>query len=161
MNVLDQIRSGASNLFETLNEGWSKLMTTSGRAVTRFTRREPAAGEGAVPTESESWGFLAGEIAETGEHLEVRLEAPGMNREDFDIRIEGRTLVIRGEKRFERDEREPSYHLFEASYGSFERALTLPCHVATEGAEATYKRGILSVRLPKSDPRPARTISVS
>ena len=147
MNLLEQIKGSANQLIETVGDGWTKLVAKSGQALTRFTRRQTATEEGTeLPEVVESWGMLAGEVAETGSHLIVRLEAPGMDKSDFDIQVEHGTLTIRGEKRFERERREASYHVFEAAYGAFERSLPLPREVDAERAEAQYSRGVLTVR---------------
>ncbi|MFQ5720830.1 MAG: Hsp20/alpha crystallin family protein [Acidobacteriota bacterium] len=160
MDLIHQIKSGATQLFETLSEGWKKMMARSGQALTRFTHRRGDDPAGSLPDEAESWGVLAGELAETDTHLILRLEAPGMEKEDFDISVEHGVLFIRGEKRFERQEQGASYHVFEAAYGAFERSLALPREVDPERAEATYRRGILTVNLPKTSPRRHRTIQV-
>ncbi len=162
MSIFEQIKGGATQLFETLGEGWSKLLAKSGQALTRFTRKDAAEAENSgLPEEAETWAVLAGEVAETDTHLIVRLEAPGMEKDDFEIRVEHGMLIITGEKRFERERREASYHLFEAAYGSFERVLPLPREVDAERAEALYRRGVLTVRLPKTEPRNVRKIKVS
>jgi HSP20 family protein len=161
MSILQQIKGGATQLFETLGEGWAKLASKSGQALTRFTRRQDAGEEGSeLPEVTESWGMLAGEVAENDTEVIVRLEAPGMDKENFDIRIEHGMLRIVGEKRFEREQRQASYHVFESAYGSFERVLPLPSEVDAERAEATYRRGVLTVKLPKTEPRRVRTITV-
>ncbi|MFQ5668994.1 MAG: Hsp20/alpha crystallin family protein [Acidobacteriota bacterium] len=160
MDLLHQIKSGATQFFETLTEGWKKMMARSGQALTRFSRRRSDDLSASLPDEAESWGVLAGEMAETDTHLIVRLEAPGMDKNDFDISVENGVLFIRGEKRFERQEQGASYHLFEAAYGAFERSLPLPREVDPEHAEATYRRGVLTLSLPKTAPRRHRTIPV-
>ena len=159
MSILEQIKGGATQLFDALGEGWQKLVTKSGRALTRFTRRDEAPGE-ASDLPEESWGMLAGTVAETDSHVIVRVEAPGIDKEDFEILVENGMLTIRGEKRFEREERKASYHVFEAAYGAFERVLPLPREVDPERAEAHYRRGILTVKLPKTGNRNVRKITV-
>ncbi len=153
VNVLEQIRSGASRFIEKVDDAWRQWMARSGQALTKFTRRDESESE-------ETWGIVAGEVAESRRHVTVRLEAPGMDRADFDICVDRGMLRIRGEKRFEHEDLGADYHLFEAAYGAFERAIALPCEVDAQGAEAEYHRGVLTVRLPKAEPREVRRIPV-
>jgi HSP20 family protein len=154
MDFVEQVRAQATQLLEALGEGWAKLVAASGQALTRFARRAPD------QTVSESWGVLAGEIFETPTHVIVRLEAPGMEKEEFDIQVLGRALVIRGDKRFERAEETGNSLLLETAYGTFERSLPLPRDVDAERAEAGYRRGVLTVKLPKTEPGNARKVPV-
>lgn len=151
MEVLKQIKSGASSLVETLEEGWQKLAQKSGRALTRFTRREKDVEQTGEKGARESWGVMPGEVAETDSDVIIRLEAPGMEKEDFDVLVDRDTLRVRGEKRLQRDARHAGYHVFEAAYGSFERVLSLPCEVDPDRAAATYRRGVLTVRIPRAE----------
>jgi len=70
-------------------------------------------------------------------------------------------LIIRGEKRFEREQNRGNYHLMECAYGRFERAIPLPAEVDEEKARADYRRGLLRVTLPKTGHHTGRRISVS
>jgi HSP20 family protein len=90
-------------------------------------------------------------VREEDTQVVVRLEAPGMEREDFDISVvQGRTLVVRGEKRVEREESRGRYHVIESAFGLFERVIALPVEVSDDGARARYRRGVLTVTLPKA-----------
>ncbi len=161
MSLTQQIKTGASQFLQSLGEGWSKFAERSGKALTRFTRSRSAQDQGTeVPIAVESWGVLAGDVAETDTHLIVRVEAPGMEQNDFDIRVEENLLRIRGEKRFTHEERNASYHVVEAAYGSFERDLLLPRRVDADRAEASYRRGVLTVRLPKLESERRRRVRI-
>jgi HSP20 family protein len=96
------------------------------------------------------WGLLAAEIKEDDETVTVQLEAPGMEAKDFDLEVVGDILVIRGEKRVEREQRGGHYYMMERAYGRFERALPLPTEVDEGKANAKYQRGVLWVSLPKT-----------
>jgi HSP20 family protein len=149
MSTLDQLRQGLERAFETLMEGWEEFRARAAQALTRFTPKE---GEIVLEggKQASKWGFLAAEVAEDDNHVYVRLEAPGMSRDDFDIEIRGDFLVIRGEKAYRREESKGVYQLSECAYGSFERAITLPCAVQEEGASAVYRKGVLEITLPKA-----------
>ena len=161
MSTLDQLRQGLERALETLMQGWEEFRARAAQALTRFTPKEgEIILEGGKP--ASRWGFLAAEASEDGQNVYVRLEAPGMSREDFDIEIRGDFLVIRGEKAYRREERKGTYHLSECAYGSFERAITLPCAVQEDGANAVYRKGILEVVLPKAEPDSgAKKVSIS
>ena len=148
--------------WESLSEGWRELLSRGGDALTHFTRskeEEQAAG-GSLAT-FPRWSLLAGEVMESDKEIVVRLEVPGMEKEDCRITIEGNMLYLSGEKRFERETQEGTYHVMERAYGSFQRAIPLPSNVDKERAEATYKNGVLTVRLPKAGGSTAKTIPVS
>ena len=106
------------------------------------------------------WGVLACEVFNNDDRIVVRLEAPGMEKKDFDLQVVNDHLVVRGEKQMERERTAGGYHISECAYGSFERAIPLPDTVDTDKASARYKRGILRVELPKSRPRRRHRITL-
>lgn len=91
------------------------------------------------------------DVFETDERVVVRMEAAGMNSDDFSISLVRRTLVISGTRRDPVDKL--SYAQMEIIYGEFKRQIHLPCPVEEEGIEASYKEGILTVELQKTRPR--------
>lgn len=98
------------------------------------------------------------DVYETGDEVQVEVELPGVNEDDLELTLSGDALIVKGEKRAENEERRGDSYVVERSYGSFHRAIPLPCAVDQEGAQATFKKGVLHVRLPK---RPeARTQSI-
>ena len=72
-----------------------------------------------------------------------------MKQEDLDIRLENNTLTVRGERKFEKEEKEETFHRIERRYGSFARSFTLPNTVDSEKVKADYKDGVLSIELAK------------
>jgi HSP20 family protein len=144
-----EIGKEIARAWEALSEGWRELLTRSGGALTRFVKRE----EPSTPTqdgaETPSWGLLAGDVADTGSHLVVRLELPGVEKEDCEVVVEGSLLTIRGEKRYDREYVGAAYYARQCAYGSFERVVALPCSVDSGRAEASLRNGVLTVRLPK------------
>lgn len=80
----------------------------------------------------------------------VTAEIPGVDMKDIEVKVEDSSLVIRGEKRSEKEEKDKNYYRMERSYGSFYRLLPLPAAVEKNAVEAVYKDGVLKVRLPKS-----------
>jgi HSP20 family protein len=100
------------------------------------------------------------DIAEQQNEYVVKMELPGVNREDVKITLESNVLTIRGEKKQEKDTKEGSYHRVERSYGSFQRSFTLPTTVKSDKIDALYKDGILTVTLPKAEEAKPKQIEV-
>ena len=99
---------------------------------------------------------------EAKEAFVVTMELPGVFSEDVSIRLDDDTLTISGEKKevFDKSESKGRYH-FERSFGSFARSFRLPKAVDAEAINASYKEGVLTVTLPKSETSLPREISVN
>lgn len=154
MSKLESVSEELSHAWYALVSGWRKLYQRAAGALTRFSRRprkgelQPA-GEQEIALRSSEWGLLAAEVFDSDDKIVVRLEAPGMDREDFDLQVVDDYLIVHGLKEIERERSDGRYHICECAYGSFERAVPLPEPVAVERAKAKYKRGVLRVELPK------------
>jgi len=166
MSTLHQLREGLNEAWDTLVDGWQRLYRRAAGAITRFTPGKKA-GEGGnaeageeIAVRSTGWGVLAAEVFDDDDNIVVRLEAPGMDKADFDLEVRDNYLVVRGEKQIERERTEGRYHVTECAYGRFERAIPLPEGVEHGKAHAIYKNGILRVELPKETSRRRRTIKV-
>ena len=79
----------------------------------------------------------------------LKLEVPGIKQDDLDIRVENQTLTVKGERKFEVEEKEENFHRIERRYGSFVRSFTLPQTVDADAVTATYDAGVLSISLGK------------
>jgi len=79
-----------------------------------------------------------------------RVALPGLEQKDVEVRLSNGTLIIKGEKREEKDERQKDYYMSERRYGTFMRSFRLPDTVDTDKIEARFANGVLTVRLPKS-----------
>jgi HSP20 family protein len=90
-------------------------------------------------------------VTETGKEVKVTAELPGMDEKDIDVSLANETLTIKGEKRQEEESKEKGVYRRERSYGSFQRVVPLPSEVDGEKVEATFKKGVLTVTLPKSE----------
>ena len=100
------------------------------------------------------------DVYEDAQKLVLKLEVPGIRREDLDIRVEGRTLIVKGERKFESDEKEENFHRIERRYGSFVRSFTLPSTVSTEEVAALSADGVLSITLAKKPEAKPKQIEV-
>jgi len=106
-------------------------------------------GQGENDTVSTAAFVPAVDIYEDEHKIVLKLEVPGMKQEDLDIRIENNTLTVRGERKFEKEEKEENFHRIERRYGSFYRAFTVPTTVNTENVKADYDAGVLRIELEK------------
>ena len=156
MSTLEHMRGGLSRAWESVTEGWREFVERAGNALTRF---HPAHSSGEVETaddrmarEGSRWGVVAAQLVLGDNDVAITLEVPGMEAGDFDIEIADDVLVVRGEKKFQRELQHGQYHVMERAYGRFERALRLPVSVSEDGAAASYKRGVLHISIPRSTP---------
>ena len=100
-------------------------------------------------------------VAETPEAFRLSFELPGVAEKDVQVQIDSDQLVVSAERRFEDEKVEGiDYHRVEHRYGSFARSVTLPKDVQAESIEATFKNGVLTVVVPKSEPSQARRIEI-
>jgi HSP20 family protein len=167
--MLDSLRQAGKQIGRELNrawdnlaEGWRELISRSSHALTHFARdKETDEAQQTALATFPNWSLLAGEVEETEKDVLVRIEVPGMNKEDCSITIEGNVLKLSGEKHLERETHDSNYHLMERAYGAFQRTVPLPRNVDSDKAEASYKNGVLTVRLPKTAAENIRAIPVS
>jgi HSP20 family protein len=90
------------------------------------------------------------DVAETDKAYEITVELPGLDEKNIEVKVANDILSIKGEKQEETEEKEKDYYRRERSFGSFERSFQLPDDVEPDKIEATFKKGVLSVTLPKS-----------
>jgi HSP20 family protein len=102
------------------------------------------------------------ELSETDDDVVIETELPGMDENDVELTLSDDVLHIRGEKKQEQTDKKKNYYLSERSYGRFERAIRLGPEVDAEKIDATFKKGVLTVRIPKAEPEPSesRTIDI-
>jgi HSP20 family protein len=100
------------------------------------------------------------DVYEDSQKLALKLEIPGIRREDLDIRVEGRTLIVKGERKFESEEKEENFHRIERRFGSFVRSFTLPSSVNTDEIQATSADGVLTISLAKRPEAKPKQIEV-
>lgn len=90
----------------------------------------------------------------------VRVDVPGMKREDIDVSVEGDLLVIRGRREEEKEIKDEDYYCCERAMGEFSRAITLPEGVNAENIEATCENGVLEVTIPKVERRESQAVKI-
>jgi len=101
------------------------------------------------------------DVYEDEKKVVLKLEVPGIEEKDLDIRVENHTLTVKGERKFEKEEKEENFHRIERRYGSFYRAFTLPQTVDTENVDAKYNAGVLKLELKKKPEAQPKQIKVN
>ncbi len=140
--------------------------------MTLLTRFEPIREMAALQDRmsrlwSEQFNSLSGEELNAGsfvppvdvyedEHgIQLKMEIPGINEKDIDIRLENNVLTVTGERKLEKEEKQENFHRIERSYGSFSRSFTLPNTVDNDSVAASYEKGLLKITLGKrADAKP-------
>ncbi|NPB04802.1 MAG: Hsp20/alpha crystallin family protein [Aquificae bacterium] len=100
------------------------------------------------------------EVYETPKELVVKVELPGVKKEDVDVTVRDNYLIIKAEKKEETEEEKEHVHLVERVYGKFERVIPLPADIDTESAKASFKNGVLEIRFPKKSATQEKKIAI-
>src|SRR5712692_4050541 len=101
------------------------------------------------------------DIYEDEHNITLKLEVPGIDEKDIDVRIENSTLTVHGERKFEKEEKEENFRRVERQYGSFTRSFTLPNTVDSEKVSANYDKGVLKITLAKKAEAKPKQIKVN
>ena len=129
------LQNRVNSLFRDFNDGESSLTTTN-----------------FIP---------AVDVYEDEKRIVLKLEVPGIPEKDLDVTVENNTLIVKGERKFEKEEKEENFHRIERRYGSFSRAFTLPTTVETENIDAKYENGVLKLELKKKPEAQPKQIKVN
>ena len=100
------------------------------------------------------------DVYETQEKFVITMELPGVSPDDVDISVEDSTLVVRGERKFYREQDQDSFLRIERRFGEFTRSLTLPSTADAESIQASFDQGVLTVEVPKREEAKPRKISI-
>ncbi|HEY6995236.1 MAG TPA: Hsp20/alpha crystallin family protein [Xanthobacteraceae bacterium] len=148
----ETLRREIDRLFDDFDGGfWRSPFRRSAFDLEPFWRREL------------TWSATpAIDVAETEKAYEVTAELPGMSESDVEVSAANGVLTIKGEKKEEKEEKKKDYYLSERRYGSFERRMQIPEDVEADKIEAAFKKGVLTVTLPKKPEaqKPAKKIEV-
>ena len=124
---LSRMRSEMDRLFDRFFEGWPLSLTT----------------------EKAEW-LPSVDVSETAKEVIVSAEVPGMDPKDMDLSLHDGLLNIKGKRSHEKEEKDKALHRIERSYGAFSRAIRLPAEIDPDKVKATYKHGVLKIRMPKT-----------
>ena len=146
----------------TLLTRWDPLrdMATLQNRMNRFVRESysPEGPEEALTTTSFAPSV---DIYEDEHNVTLKMEAPGIDEKDIDVRIEDNTLTVHGERKMEKEEREENFRRIERQYGSFARSFTLPSSVDRGQVSADYEKGVLKIKLAKRAEAKPKQIKVN
>jgi HSP20 family protein len=143
MNRWEPPRGGSTTLQEQLNRVFGNVLERAGDE-SNLTPWAPAV-----------------DIFETEHELVVKADLPDVNPQDLDIHVENNILTIRGERKFENQEKEENYLRIERAYGSFSRTFSLANTVNSDAIKADYKNGVLILSIPKREEAKPKQIKVN
>jgi len=101
------------------------------------------------------------DVYEDEHNVVLKVEVPGIDEKDIDVRVENNVLTVHGERKVEKEEKEENFRRIERQYGSFTRTFTLPSTVDAERIQADYDKGILKIVLPKKAEAKPKSIKVN
>jgi HSP20 family protein len=141
---------------------WDPLrdLATLQNRINRFVRESysPESPEEALTTT----GFAPPvDIYEDEHNITLKVEVPGIDEKDIDVRIENHTLIVHGERKFEKEEKEENFRRVERHYGGFTRSFTLPSSVDAGQVSADYEKGVLKIKLAKKAEAKPKQIKVN
>jgi HSP20 family protein len=113
-----------------------------------------------APLSTTAWNPSV-DIFENDNEVVVKAELPGMNAKDIEVRLENNVLMLKGERRFEKETKEENYHRVEREYGTFSRAFALPTAVNGDKVFAEYKDGVLKIVMPKKEETKPKPIKIA
>ena len=148
----DSLRREVEQLFDDFGENFGRLPTRRSIFDIEPLWRREAAWEAAP----------AVDVAESEKAYEITAELPGMDEKNIEVKVANGNLTIKGEKQEEKEEKKKDYYLHERHFGSFERSFEMPEGVDADKIEANFKKGVLTVTLPKRPEaqKPAKKIEV-
>jgi len=129
-------------------------------ALTHFVGASKAAAAHGAGGKFPRWALLAAESWETAQSIIVRIETPGMRKEDLDVSITQNGLRVRGVKHPAEEHRTRIYSLMERAFGRFERTIPLPHNIDTSKAEVSYVDGVITVIIRKTKPLPPTQLTL-
>ena len=131
------------------------------RVLTRMLGRAPTTPASREAMTAFDWAPSIN-VSETPKAYLLKAELAGVKKEEVNVNLENGVLTVSGERKYEQEHKDEKLHRMESAYGSFMRSFTLPEDAAHEGVEATFKDGVLNVRIPKQAEQrpPARQIKV-
>ena len=133
---------------------WREVLNRGSGSLTHFVRAAKRKRSAGATEDFPQWARLACESWETAKLIIVKVEMPGIRKEDIDVSIYRGSVRIRGEKRSPEHHERRFYHLMERAFGHFERILPLPDNIEAADAEVSYQDGVITVIVPKTRASP-------
>lgn len=111
-------------------------------------------------TKNEQDFFPLLDVSETNSHYTVELDIPGVKKDDINISVDNNVLTIKGKKEMDKERKDSNYYSRERFYGDFKRSMSLPSGVKTDKIDASFKDGVLTIRMPKEKSASVKTIDI-
>ena len=148
--------------FENLRDEIDRLFDDFGRGLWQPFRRSLLTAEPLFGRQLKWPNMPAVDVVESEKAYEITAELPGMDEKNIEVKVADGTLTIKGEKQEEKEEKKKDYYLQERHFGSFERSFDVPETVEADKIDASFKKGVLTVTLPKKAEaqKPAKKIEV-
>lgn len=143
---MERIREDLGQTWRWLADGWRSLSRKAANALTYFSPDKPETG---APGQ---WGLMAVDVSDRTDRMILELEAPGLDRDEIEVTVEVDRVIVTGTRSYSADRTEGAMHISERAFGRFQRVIPLPEKGATDGASAVYKRGVLTIEVPKAAP---------
>lgn len=105
--------------------------------------------------------FAKMDVKETGKAIDISVDVPGLDEKDIDVTLNGNLLTIKGSRESATDEEGEDYHCTERSFGFFQRRIEIPTEIEVGKIDASVKKGVLTVHLPKSAKAKAKERKIS
>ncbi len=160
MFEMNDLTNSLSRTWESVSHGWNHLINNASNALTQFISSDDKEKTDIVPASSLRWGLISADLYDNADKVVVKLEAPGLANDDFDINIIDNILTISGEKQFQQEKTQGNYRILECAYGRFSRSIPLEYEVDPDTAKASYDRGILKIVLDKKPHQRRRKIEI-
>lgn len=100
------------------------------------------------------------DISENDDQFEINVELPGMDKDDIDVSLNNNQLTVSGQRKWENEDKDKTYHRIETSYGEFSRTFTLPDNVDEESINAEYDNGVLNITINKAEDKVSKKIDI-
>lgn len=165
-NIAAELKNGAASVWNDVSSAWADLLSRAKKALgiktapSRPTRAPVSDPQQGALARFKGWAFLPAHVLEDDDAVIVRIDAPGMRREDFTIEVAERSLKVRGVRRAEEHLVARRWQVSQMVYGSFCRYFVLPSSVCSSRVTAVYRAGVLRVEIPKAARTEATSIPV-
>ena len=160
MFKIDNLTNSLSRTWDSISQGWNHLINNASNALTQYASSNNKEKADEVPASSPHWGLISADLYDGSDKVVVKVEAPGLENDDFDISIVNNVLTISGEKQFQKETTKGEYRILECAYGRFSRSIPLEYEVDPNTAKASYNKGILKIELEKEAHQRRRKIEI-
>jgi HSP20 family protein len=137
-------------------------METMQRQMNRLFDQMMSYGGNEAPNDITSFSFVpAAEIHETPDQIQLKMEIPGVEAQDLDVKVTAEAVAIRGERKSEMQQDDKGVRRSEFRYGTFQRVIPLPARIQNDKVQAEFKNGVLCLTLPKAEEEKNKVVTLN